>query len=348
MRPLIPVPTKGEKLRATWGTQVSNRLNELCAMAPSGVLHREGFGGIGDQPLPKNLRDRPAGASQPMPFDLAASVETSQDGTQKRLVVKWFYGGNPAWPIAAAVSWNYWALTPPTSGDPAPTVDAFGYITAYTGEWQTAENFADDATIELWFTLQVTPSWSSSPTFSVSGSWEVMESGAHDLTDLRLDPTGVTQTLVSYVVLGTALATSGSSVKVAQAFHGDLHLNDLLCINGGGGGGGTPDQQGSQSGCWKIATVENQGATSKQLQDCYYNVGGITKQAANQAVPANATGYLCAVFSASGVTVAVYASLDSIQADESKYVVPLYEMNAGEVLLDMRNAPQIQVFEETL
>lgn len=348
MRTQIPVPSKGDAMRASWGASVANRVNELCAMAPANMLARDGFGGMGAQPLPANLRDRPAaGASQPMPFDLSASVETSQDGTQKRLVVKWFYGGNPAWPIAATVSWNYWSLTPPTSGDPAPTVDAFGYITAYTGEWQTAENFSDNATIELWFTLQVTPSWSGSPTFSVSGSWEVMESADHDLADLRLDPTGVTQTLVSYVVLGTATAST-SRLKVAQAFRGDLHLNDLLCIDGNGGGGGTPDQQGSQSGCWKIATVENQGATSKQLQDCYYNVGGITKQAANQAVPANATGYLCAVFSASGVTVVVYASLDSIQADESKYVVPLYEMNAGEVVLDMRNAPQIQVFEGTL
>ena len=59
MRPQIPVPSKGQPLRATWGTQVANRVNELCAMAPSGILHREGFGGVGDQPLPMNLRDRP-------------------------------------------------------------------------------------------------------------------------------------------------------------------------------------------------------------------------------------------------------------------------------------------------
>lgn len=57
MRPQIPVPSKGLPLRATWGAQVADRVNELCAMAPAGMLAREGFGGIGAQPLPKNMRD---------------------------------------------------------------------------------------------------------------------------------------------------------------------------------------------------------------------------------------------------------------------------------------------------
>lgn len=58
MRTQIPVPSKGDGLRASWGAAVASRVNELCAMAPSGVLQREGFGGIGAQPLPANLRNR--------------------------------------------------------------------------------------------------------------------------------------------------------------------------------------------------------------------------------------------------------------------------------------------------
>ena len=60
MRPLIPVPSKGQQLRATWGAQMTDRVNELCAMAPAGMLAREGFGGVGAQPLPRNYRDHAA------------------------------------------------------------------------------------------------------------------------------------------------------------------------------------------------------------------------------------------------------------------------------------------------
>lgn len=58
MRSQIPLPVKGQGLRANWGCQVAGRVNELCAMAPSGMLARDGFGGMGAQPLPVNARTR--------------------------------------------------------------------------------------------------------------------------------------------------------------------------------------------------------------------------------------------------------------------------------------------------
>ena len=60
MRSQIPTPGKGESLRASWGTAVANRVNALCAMAPADMLTRDGFGGMGAQPLPKNRRDKAA------------------------------------------------------------------------------------------------------------------------------------------------------------------------------------------------------------------------------------------------------------------------------------------------
>ena len=45
-------------MRVSWGAAVASRVNELCSMAPAGMLARDGVGGMGAEPLPKNLRDR--------------------------------------------------------------------------------------------------------------------------------------------------------------------------------------------------------------------------------------------------------------------------------------------------
>ena len=356
MRPLIPVPTKGEKLRATWGTQVSNRLTELCAMAPSGVLHREGFGGIGDQPLPKNLRDRPAaGASQLMPFDLSASFENNEDGTQKRLVVK-CVNGQVIW--CSPTSTLHQDDTPGVQTDVAP------WVTIYTGDWEE-EITSGTYEVFLHYLLTIEPLWGPGDAISFGAATKIRQKVTAERVPTAqfgpsifpYEPQGFyygpnAEILAAWIRLGAVSVSSSGAVSTGQSFHGDLVLNDLFVIDtAGGGGGANPDATSSLSGCWKIATVEdveNQGATSKQLQDCYYNVGGFTKQAVYQAVPDNATGYLCAVFSSGTVSVAVYASLGSVQNDDSKYIVPLYQMNNGKVVLDMRNAPQIQVFEHTL
>lgn len=114
-----------------------------------------------------------------------------------------------------------------------------------------------------------------------------------------------------------------------------------LKVSGSGGEGSDADS--AKRGCWRVG--------EGKVVDCYYNVGGVTKKAGDMTIPANATGYLCAVFSSSGVSLQTYADMAALnlgQAGEGRYVVPLYVMAAGEVSLDMRNAPQIQVFEGTL
>lgn len=124
---------------------------------------------------------------------------------------------------------------------------------------------------------------------------------------------------------------------------GGAGLDDSIPSAGGGGG---------VDGCWSIEYVEEDGVTSITLRNCYYNVGGKTKVEADPGnVPADASGFLCAVFEAGNVSLEAYsthAALNSAQEDETKYIVPLYKMDGGEVVVDMRNAPQIQVFERTI
>ncbi|MBQ6328546.1 MAG: hypothetical protein IJI35_05985, partial [Kiritimatiellae bacterium] len=86
----------------------------------------------------------------------------------------------------------------------------------------------------------------------------------------------------------------------------------------------------------------------------YYNVGGITKQTSNQTVPTGlGSVILCAAFSSGGYaglrSYGNLGALNAAQATEDEYIVPLYQLDGdGKVALDMRNAPQIQVFEGTL
>ena len=343
MRPQIPVPSKGQSLRATWGAQVADRLNGLCAMAPAGALHREGFGGIGDQALPKNLRDRPAAnPGQPMPFDLAGAVETSQDGTQKRLVVKWYYGGGLASPVSASVWWNYWSLTPPTSGSPAPTVDAAGWITVYTGEWMAAGSFSDSASIELWYELQVIPSWQGTPSFQVRGSWYVQESSDSDYSDCELNPLGVSQDVVSYIVLGKVSATSGGT-RVFQAFHGDLHLNDLLTLGGGGGGGGEDATNGTTYPMpfqyKRTDTEDNQGniTSSYSIVNCRFYWDGAYQTLADYTPPATGTVWLIAAKSGSGAGSWSFR-LSAVQgsAAQGEQSVKLYDFASSRIAMDYR------------
>ena len=359
MRPLIPVPTKGEKLRATWGSAVTNRVNELCAMAPSGVLQREGFGGIGAQPLPKNLRDRPAAVPGSMPFDIKASIETSQDGTQKRLVIQ-CRDGNVIWcGPSLATSQNQ---TPGSQADVPP------WRTIFTGTW--AEELEQSTyAIFLHYRLALAPEWDTaiSPlAFVASGTnvyYKVMAEAVQTIdAQPATTPYGAAglyyaltgQTLVAWMKLGIVNMSSIGSVTIEQRFHGDLVLSDLLAVNGGGEGVGG-EAESARRGCWRLAIVEDEegeeGTASTLLQDCYYNVGGITKKENDRPIPGSATGFLCAIFSAAGVDVQLYPTLGALntaQADETRYIVPLYEMDDGDVVLDMRNAPQIQVFEGTL
>lgn len=56
----IPAPVKGQPARASWGSALTCRVNELCAMAPARGLARDGLTGTGFAALPSNRRERVA------------------------------------------------------------------------------------------------------------------------------------------------------------------------------------------------------------------------------------------------------------------------------------------------
>ena len=56
----IPAPVKGQPARASWGSSLTSRVNELCAMAPARGLARDGLTGTGFAALPSNRRERVA------------------------------------------------------------------------------------------------------------------------------------------------------------------------------------------------------------------------------------------------------------------------------------------------
>ena len=56
----IPAPVKGQPARASWGSALTRRVNELCAMAPARGLARDGLTGTGFAALPSNRRERVA------------------------------------------------------------------------------------------------------------------------------------------------------------------------------------------------------------------------------------------------------------------------------------------------
>ena len=76
----IPAPVKGQPARASWGSALTSRVNELCAMAPARGLARDGLTGTGFAALPSNRRER--GATR-LPGLFEAKLETSDQGGKK-------------------------------------------------------------------------------------------------------------------------------------------------------------------------------------------------------------------------------------------------------------------------
>lgn len=97
---------------------------------------------------------------------------------------------------------------------------------------------------------------------------------------------------------------------------------------------------------------------SRTIVDCYYNAGGIVNLAGSVGIEGflgqedEEGGSECFLaFSLNNGIVAFpdLGSLQSAQRDADDYVVALYRFDAaGELLTDLRTAPQIQVFEEGL
>lgn len=110
----------------------------------------------------------------------------------------------------------------------------------------------------------------------------------------------------------------------------------------GGGGGG-------YAGPWRLDVGEN----ATYLRDNYYNAGGKTSRADDIDVTSLMTsGFLAVIFEGQGnCSVNLYQSLTALQSaqnDEDTYILPLYLLGNGEVVLDMRNTPHLQVFEGSL
>ena len=76
----IPVPVKGQPALASWGAGITNRVNELCSMVPSGGLARDGVTGTGFAPLPANKRDRKAARRIPGCFEIRSPSPAATDG----------------------------------------------------------------------------------------------------------------------------------------------------------------------------------------------------------------------------------------------------------------------------
>ena len=108
------------------------------------------------------------------------------------------------------------------------------------------------------------------------------------------------------------------------------------CKAGGGGGAGGYT---IANGCWNLE--------DGVLTNCYYNVGGVTYHTSDKSTDAT-DGILYAQISSGVVSVGVAANLNALnqlQANEADYVVPLYILEDGEITVDFRLCPHIQVFE---
>jgi len=320
-------------MRASWGAAVAGRVNELCAMAPSGVLQREGFGGMGAQPLPANLRNRRASAGRPMPFDLKAEIETSQDGTQQRLVVKWYA-------TDASVCWNYWPLDPPSE-----TPDEEGWVTLYSGSYAAIGELDEYVVAELWYTLQVSSDWSSSPpSFSATGEWSVEDNSDEDYTDESFAPAATPAEITSYVSLGTVEA-SASGVIVTQTFRGNLHLHDLLV--------GSSDATIPTPFQYKVNVSESDGEESGEesqatptvtytITNCRFYWDGEYHTLSDFEPPATGTVYLVATKSGSGEGSWSFAlsttpgGSEGSSASASTQSVKLYDFVNHTVTMDYR------------
>lgn len=79
MRGGIPVPGRGERMLASWGAAVAERVNELCSMAPAGMMARDGLGGMGAEPLPQNRRNRRT-VVHSLPFEVRFAADIGEEG----------------------------------------------------------------------------------------------------------------------------------------------------------------------------------------------------------------------------------------------------------------------------
>ena len=269
----------------------------------------------------------------PMPFDLKGEIETSEDGTQKRLKVYYRAEG-------AKVLWNASELTP------ADTLS--GWVLAYASTWVSAEGSIPTA--KIWLYIETTFSQEladSTYRYDFEGTWEVFEEhGQMDYGAMDVTNDGACY-LYRHIPIGE-VSVNGDKVTVAQYFHGVLVLQDTSFIwdqdGGGGGGGGGGDT--TDTGCYAIDS-------SNKLINQYFIRGGVVE---TTGFTGDITGYkgliLALKISATpggSATLAAYATVSELAtaSEDPDYIVtPLYWFNSdGTVKVDFRNAPRAQTVE---
>lgn len=117
------------------------------------------------------------------------------------------------------------------------------------------------------------------------------------------------------------------------------------------GGGGTPADLPASAFGLVEAKDDDGKVTGRTVVNCYWNVGGVTHSGPDADIGLS-EGVVYAEFlnGGSGLSVSVAGSIGDvvdIQRDVMKYAVPLYLISDGRVV-DLRTAPQLQLFEEAL
>lgn len=121
----IPVPIKGDGMKATWAASVANGINELMPMAASGMLTRNGAGGVGSEPLPENRRERRL--SQTIPWTFRCSISNQGEDNETRT------GG---WSnCILQLGYNKWLVSP----DVVPASERGGNVSVIQGTSETSD-----------------------------------------------------------------------------------------------------------------------------------------------------------------------------------------------------------------
>ncbi len=130
----------------------------------------------------------------------------------------------------------------------------------------------------------------------------------------------------------------------------------IRCVNCKGGSGGSSGGGSALPGAFELVqTLDDEGesVTAREVKNLYANFGGVTKEcSASSTSVSTGDGVVYATFDISAgsdgsVEIGLAASISDVvakQSDLAKYVVPLYVCTGVEVV-DLRNAPQIQIFE---
>ena len=142
----------------------------------------------------------------------------------------------------------------------------------------------------------------------------------------------------------------------AEGKNGEGHItydrknNIIRCDGCGGNGGGTGSPADLSASAFGLVEAKGDDGTvtGRTVVNCYWNVGGVTHSGGDTSIGLS-EGVVYAEFGTGGsdLSVSVAGSIGDVvdvQRDVEKYAVPLYLISGGRVV-DLRTAPQVQMFE---